>query len=72
MKKVSLLVAALIVCCSCGGQRAKKSEAGEATETTAGTAATATVREYKVPEIPAMMTDPQGAVFAIIMSPSTT
>ena len=62
MKKVSLLVAALIVCCSCGGQRAKKSEAGETAKTTAGTAATTTVREYKVPEIPAMMTDPEQRV----------
>ncbi len=58
MKRMFLLVAALIVCCSCGGQKTKKG-AEETTETTVGNATTAAVREYKVPEIPAMMTDPE-------------
>jgi hypothetical protein len=59
MKRVLLIACTVLVCTSCGGQKKRKTAGTETATETAATLPPAPVEAYVVPEIPAMLTDPE-------------
>ncbi len=61
MRKILLFVCAVLVCASCGGQRAKKTGGEAAAETETATTANlpGSPKTYSAPAIPSMITDPE-------------